>query len=414
MDCPTPSRADVVIVGAGRAGAQCALALHKDGFTGSIAMIGRETEPPYERPPLSKDYLARTKAFDRLYIRPPGYWEEKQIRLILGTEATGIDPEARQVTLSNGETMAYGKLVWAAGGDPRRLSCPGSGLAGVHVVRTRADCDQMMAEIEGGARAVVVVGGGYIGLETAAVLNRLGCSVTLLEALPRVLARVAGEELSSFYEQKHRAYGVDLRTDISVSELLGTDRVTGVLLTNGSIVPAEMVIVGIGIIPAIGPLLAAGAAGKQGVEVDEYCRTSLSGIYAIGDCASFANAFADGRIVRVESMQNANDMANCVAQDIMGTSRPFKALPWFWSDQYDLRLQTAGLAIGYDRTVLRGDPQKNEFSIIYLKANRIIAIDCVNAVADFIQGRKLIEAGACHDPEHLADPDVPLINQLAA
>lgn len=413
MDSAELAHADVVIVGAGRAGAQCALALRKEGFAGSIAMIGRETEPPYERPPLSKDYLASTKTFDRLYIRPPGYWEEKGIRLMLGTEVTALDPEARQVTLSSGGTMGYGKLVWAAGGDPRRLSCPGSGLAGVHVVRTRADCDRLMAEIDGGARTIVVIGGGYIGLEAAAVLTGLGCKVTLLEALPRVLARVAGEELSAFYEQKHRAHGVDLRTGVSVGELLGEGHVSGVRLADDSIIPADMVIVGIGIVPAVDPLLAAGAAGENGVDVDEYCRTSLSHIYAIGDCARFATDYAGGKVVRVESMQNANDMANCVAKGIMGRAQPYKALPWFWSDQYDLRLQTAGLAIGYDRTVLRGDPQMREFSVIYLKAGRIIAIDCVNTVADYVQGRKLIEGGACPDPERLADAAVPLMELLA-
>lgn len=414
MDTAEPAHADVVIVGAGRAGAQCALALHKEGFAGSIAMIGRETEPPYERPPLSKDYLASAKAFERLYIRPPGYWEEKGIRLMLGTEAVGVDPDARQVTLFSGERIGYGKLVWAAGGEARRLSCPGSGLAGVHVVRTRADCDLLMAEIDGGARSVAVIGGGYIGLEAAAVLTGLGCKVTLLEALPRVLARVAGEELSAFYEHEHRSHGVDLRTGVSVSELLGEGHVSAVRLADGSVIAADMVIVGIGIVPAVGPLLAAGAAGQDGVDVDEYCRTSLPDVYAIGDCARFAANYAGGKIMRVESMQNANDMANCVAKGIMGRAQPYRALPWFWSDQYDLRLQSAGLAIGYERAVLRGDPQTHEFSVVYLKAGRIIAIDCVNAVADFVQGRKLIEAGACPDPVRLADPEVPLLELLAA
>ena len=204
--------ADVVVVGAGHGGAQCAIALRQNGFTGTVAMIGREPEPPYERPPLSKEYFAREKTFDRLYIRPPAFWEEKEIELILGVEVTAVDPARKQLTLSQGESCTYGSLVWAAGGDPRRLNCPGADLNGLHPVRTREDCDRLMGEIDGGVNDIVVIGGGYIGLEAAAVLTKLGCKVTLLEALPRVLARVAGEELSTFYEKEHRDHGVDLRT----------------------------------------------------------------------------------------------------------------------------------------------------------------------------------------------------------
>jgi 3-phenylpropionate/trans-cinnamate dioxygenase ferredoxin reductase subunit len=207
-------QADVVIVGAGHGGAQCAIALRQGGFTGSIMMFGREPEPPYERPPLSKEYFAREKTFDRLYIRPPQFWGEKDIELHLGVEVTAVDPQAKSITLSNGQTCDYGKLVWAAGGDPRKLPLPGAELAGVHAVRTREDCDQLMGEVDGGVRNIAVIGGGYIGLEAAAVLTKMGCNVTLLEALPRVLARVAGPELSAFYEKEHRDHGVDLRTGV--------------------------------------------------------------------------------------------------------------------------------------------------------------------------------------------------------
>lgn len=401
-------QADVVIVGAGHGGAQCAIALRQNGYTGSIAMIGREPEPPYERPPLSKEYFAREKTFDRLYIRPPAFWEEKDVELILNTEVTAIDPAGKQLTLSGGRKFGYGTLVWAAGGSPRMLSCPGADLSGLHPVRTRADCDQLMGEIDGGVRNIVVIGGGYIGLEAAAVLTKLGCKVTLLEALPRVLARVAGPELSAFYEKEHRDHGVDLRTGVAVEGLEGEGRVTGVKLADGTVLPAEAVIVGIGIVPSVGPLIAAGAAGGNGVDVDEYCRTSLPDVYAIGDCAAFACDYAGGNVMRVESVQNANDMASCVAKAICGDVQPYRAFPWFWSNQYDLRLQTAGISLGYDKTVVRGNPDERAFSVVYLKEGKVLALDCVNMVKDYVQGRKLVEAGAHPDLERLADADVPL------
>jgi len=411
------AQADVVIVGAGHGGAQCAIALRQNGFAGSIAMIGREPEPPYERPPLSKEYFAREKTFDRLYIRPAAFWEEKNVDLLLNREVVAVDPAAKQLTLSDGSTFGYGSLVWATGGDPRRLNCPGSDLAGLHPVRTRADCDQLMGEIDGGVRNIVVIGGGYIGLEAAAVLTKLGCKVTLLEALPRVLARVAGEELSAFYEKEHRDHGVDLRTGVAVEGLEGAKgveggRVTGVKLADGTVIPADAVIVGIGIVPAVGPLIAAGAAGGNGVDVDEYCRTSLPDIYAIGDCAAFACAYAGGTVMRVESVQNANDMATCVAKAICGDVQPYHAFPWFWSNQYDLRLQTAGISLGFDETVLRGDPAARAFSVVYLKDGKVVALDCVNMVKDYVQGRKLVEAGASPDRAQLADAGVALKDLL--
>ena len=402
-------QAEVVIVGAGHGGAQAAVALRSNGFAGSILMIGREPEIPYERPPLSKEYLARDKTFDRLAIRPAQFWADKEVTLALSREVVTIDPAAHRLTLGDGESVGYGKLIWATGGDPRKLTLPGAELDGIHAVRTRADVDQLMRELDGGARQVVVIGGGYIGLEAAAVLTKLGCSVTLLEALERILARVAGPEISAFYEAEHRAHGVDLRTGVSVAALEGADgRVTGVRLGDGSLVQAEIVIVGIGIVPQVGPLLAAGASGGNGVEVDDHCRTTLPDIFAIGDCARFACAFAGGAAMRVESVQNANDMATCVAKDICGNGQPYHALPWFWSNQYDLKLQTAGLSVGYDQTVLRGDPASRSFSVCYLRGGQLVALDCVNMMKDYVQGRKLVELGLSPDPAQLANAEVPL------
>lgn len=404
---------DVVIVGAGHGGAQAAIALRQAKVDGTIAVIGAEPELPYERPPLSKEYLAGDKTFDRILIRPESFWQERNVEMLLGREVTAVDPAAHTVTTADGETIRYGHLIWATGGSPRRLSCAGNDLAGVHTVRTRADADRMMAELPGVTQAVVI-GGGYIGLEAAAVLAKFGKKVVLLEALDRVLARVAGPDLSRFYEAEHRAHGVDVRLGAAVDCIVGEDgKASGVRLADGSIIPAQLVIVGIGIIPAVEPLLAAGATGGNGVAVDAQCRTSLPDVFAIGDCALHANAFADGAEIRLESVQNANDQANVVAKTIAGQDAAYHAVPWFWSNQYDLKLQTVGLSIGHDATVLRGDPAARSFSIVYLKAGRVIALDCVNAVKDYVQGRKLVETAATPDPARLADAATPL-KELAA
>ena len=409
-------QADVVIVGAGHGGAQAAIALRQNGFAGSILLIGREPEIPYERPPLSKEYLAREKTFERICLRPEAFWGDKAITLLRNAEVMKVDPAAHQLTLRDGATITYGQAIWATGGDPRKMACEGADLAGVHAVRTRSDVDQLMKELDAGANRAVVIGGGYIGLEAAAVLTKLGVSVTVLEMLPRVLARVAGETLSRFIEAEHRAHGVDLRTETAVEALVGENgKVTGVTLADGTTLPAHLVIVGIGIVPAVGPLLSAGAAGGNGIDVDEFCRTSLPDIYAIGDCAAQANAFANNTVVRLESVQNANDMATCAAKAICGEPVAYGATPWFWSNQYDLKLQTVGLSLGYDREVVRGDPAARSFAVVYLRQGQVIALDCVNSVKDYVQGRKLVEAGfKPDDPATLADTEVPLKDMLAA
>ena len=402
--------ADVLIVGAGHGGTQAAIALRQQGFEGSIVMAGREPDLPYERPPLSKEYLAGDKTFERITIRPAAFWAERDVTLLLGTSVRKIDPEAHEAVLSGDRTIGYGTLIWAAGGDARRLSCPGAQLAGVHAVRTKADVDRLKSELDAGARRAVVIGGGYIGLEAAAVLRKFDCQVTVVEAQERVLNRVAGEDLSHFFEEEHRRQGVEVRLGTGVTALQGDgEKVTGVELEDGSVLPAEIVIVGIGIVPSVGPLIAAGAAGANGVDVSDICRTNLPDIYAIGDCAAHANPFADGAVIRLESVQNAHDMAATVARAICGEKQPYDALPWFWSNQYDLKLQTAGLSMGYDTTVLRGDPDSRSFSVIYLKDGRVIAADCVNKVKDYVQARKLVEARAViDDPEALLDEDRPL------
>jgi 3-phenylpropionate/trans-cinnamate dioxygenase ferredoxin reductase subunit len=403
------NNADLVIVGTGHGGTQAAIALRQNGFAGSILMLGRDSAPPYERPPLSKEYLAGEKPFERMLVRPEAFWGDRKIDVQLGTAVTMLDPAAKKLTLSRGGTIGYGALIWSAGGDPRRLSCPGGDLGGIHAVRDKADADRIKAELEAGADEVVVVGGGYIGLEAAAVLHKRGCKVTLLEAQDRVLSRVAGKDLSRFYEDEHRRHGVDVRLSAEVAAIEGDgDRVIGVTLASGETIECDILVVGIGIVPAVGPLIAAGAAGANGVEVDEFCRTSLPDIYAIGDCAAHANRHAGGAVIRVESVQNAHDMAACAAKAICGDPQPYAAVPWFWSNQYDLRLQTVGLSLGHDATVLRGNPQERNFSVVYLKEGRMIALDCVNRTKDYAQGRKLVEARAVIAPELLLDSETEL------
>lgn len=406
------SQVDIVIVGTGHAGAQAAIALRQNGYAGSIQMIGRDREPPYERPPLSKEYLAGDKPFERLLIRPPQFWAERDVALMLDTNVSKLDPAAKTLTVSGGNTVSYGTLIWAAGGDPRRLSCAGAQLAGVHTVRDKADADALRLDITQGARRAVVVGGGYIGLEAAAVLRKLGCEVVLVEMLDRVLARVAGEDLSRFYEAEHRAHGVEIRLGAEIEAIEGEDHVTGVRLAGGETIPCDLVVVGIGIVPAVGPLIAAGAAGANGVDVDQFCRTSLPDVYAIGDCAAHANVWANGAVIRIESVQNANDMANTAARAICGDPQAYEAIPWFWSNQYDLRLQTVGLSLGHDASVVRGDPAQRSFSVIYLRGGQVIALDCVNRTKDYVQGRKLIEAKAVLEPERLMDAETPLKEML--
>jgi 3-phenylpropionate/trans-cinnamate dioxygenase ferredoxin reductase subunit len=403
------SQFDVVIVGAGHAGAQCASSLRQHGFQGSIALIGDEPDLPYERPPLSKEYLSGEKPFERLLIRPAAFWAERGIALMLGATVDVVSPADHTVILSDGREVGYGLLVWAAGGEPRKLSCPGHDLIGLHYVRRRADVDRMKVELDA-ASAAVVIGGGYIGLEAAAVMSKFGKSVTVVELQDRVLARVAGEPLSRFFEAEHRAHGVDVRLQTGVDCIVERDgRVAGVRLATGEVLPAQIVVVGIGIIPSVAPLIAAGAAGGNGVLVDGQCRTSLPDVFAVGDCAAHTNRFAaTPQPIRLESVQNAADQADVVAKTIAGQDAAYGATPWFWSNQYDIRLQTVGLSHGYTETVVRGSPEEKKFSLIYLRHGQVIALDCVNAAKDFIQGRALVEKGVICTPAELADTETPL------
>ncbi|MFN3590817.1 MAG: NAD(P)/FAD-dependent oxidoreductase [Thermaurantiacus sp.] len=400
----------VLIVGAGQAGAQAAISLRQAGFAGGITMAGAEPDLPYERPPLSKEYLAGERAADRLLLRPPAFWTERAIDIRLDCRIAAVDPAAGTATTDRGERLAWDRLIWAAGGQARRLACPGADLAGVHVIRTRDDVDRLRSDLHV-AGPVAVVGGGYIGLEAAAVLAKQGRPVTVLEAMPRLMARVAGPEVSDFYLAEHRRQGVDVRLGVAVERLDGDGRVEAVRLAGDERVAADVVIAGIGLVPNVAPLLAAGADGALGgVTADAHCRTSLARVYAVGDCAAHANRFAGGAMVRLESVQNAVDMAKAAAAHIVegDVAKPYQACPWFWSNQYDLRLQTVGLSVGADRRVVRGDPASRSWSLAYLRAGAVVAMDCINMARDYVQGRALVERGAIIDPARLADPRVPL------
>ncbi len=398
---------DVLIVGGGHAGAQVAAGLRQQKFAGSIALISDESVPPYERPPLSKEYFAGEKDFDRILLRPDGFWEAQGIDLLLNTRVERVDSKAKTIKTADDIELSFGRLVWATGGSARRLPVPGGDFENVLCIRTKKDADSLKAAASTAAN-VVVIGGGYIGLEAAAVLTKLRKKVTVIETQDRLLSRVAGAEIAKFYRDYHEAKGVTFRFTTQVSAIEGDNLASGVRLATGEVLPAELVVVGIGIIPSVGPLLDAGASGGNGVDIDAFGQTSLPDIYSIGDCAAHENAFAQGKWIRLESVQNANDMGRTVVKHLSGRQDPYNAVPWFWSDQYDLKLQTVGLSLDYDQTVLRGNPDEATFAVAYLRKGRVIALDCVNSPADYAQGRVLIATDVHPDIGALADPAVPL------
>lgn len=401
--------AHVVIVGAGQAGAACAAKLRALGHQGAITMIGDEPAPPYQRPPLSKAYLLGDMDEERLWLRAPDFWTDQGISLRLGTPVTAIDTAARSVTVGT-DTLIYDELVLTTGSTPRRLPAAiGGELAGVYTVRTLADVDAMRAEFIAGRR-VVIVGGGYIGLEAAAVASKLGLDVTVLEMAPRILQRVAAPETSGYFRALHSAHGVRILEETGLDRILGDGRATGVRLADGTELPADFVIVGVGILPGTGLAAAAGIAIDNGIACDAHCRTSAPHVWAAGDCASFP--WKGGRL-RLESVGNAIDMAEAVAANIMGADTPYTAQPWFWSDQYDCKLQIAGFNAGYDRIVTRG-PEGDAVSFWYFKGDDLLAVDAMNDSRAYMVGKRLIETGRPVAPDVIADPATNLKALLKA
>jgi 3-phenylpropionate/trans-cinnamate dioxygenase ferredoxin reductase subunit len=399
-----PSR--IVIIGAGQAGGQAAYSLRLGGFDGGITLIGDEPVPPYQRPPLSKAYLKGELEADRLFLKPLDYYSEHMIDLVTGGAATAIDLAAHEVKLANGRTLGWDRLVVATGTRPRHLTLPGADLAGVVELRTLADVDRLRALAVAGAR-MVVVGAGYIGLEAAAVGRQLGLAVTVLEAMPQVLSRVAGPEIGAFYTRLHREAGSDVRLSVRVEGFEGEGRVSGVRLADGEVIAADFVLVGVGVVPNMELALEAGLTCGNGIVVDAAMRTSHPDVFAAGDVA-WRPLVHYGREGRLESVHNAIEGGKLAAAAILNAPPPVVEAPWFWSDQFDVKLQTAGLWTGADETVVRGEPGTGAFAVFYLKEGRVIAVDAVNSGPEYIVGKRLVAAMAKVAPAELADKSISM------
>jgi len=395
-----------IIIGAGQAAAQAAQSMRQAGFDGDIVMIGEERELPYQRPPLSKTYLQGELGADRLYLRPAAFYEQQRIDLRLGLRVASIDAAAKTVTSETGETLSYDKLLIATGAPPRRLDCAGADLEGVRYLRSIADSDALRPALSAGGR-IVIVGAGYIGLEVAASARKAGLDVTVLEMADRVLARVAGKDVSAFYEKLHLDRGVDLRLGAALVHFEGNGRVSAAVLKSGERIDCAAVLVGVGAAPAIALAEAADLRIANGVWTDDHARTSDPSIWAAGDCASHPSPIYERRL-RLESVPNAIEQAKVAGANMAGGDVVYDAVPWFWSDQYDVKLQTVGVSEGADETVLRGDPDAKKFSVWYLQRGRLLAVDAVNDPAAFALSKRLIAARAAVDAKILADPDTDL------
>ncbi len=389
------------MIGAGQAGASLVAKLRSEGFDGALTLIGAEPAPPYQRPPLSKAYLLGQMERERLFLRPESWYDEQRIELRTGIRARAIDPVSRRVLLADGQALDYDALALVTGAVPNRLpEAIGGGLDAVHVVRGLADIDALAPEIRPGRR-VLIVGGGYIGLEAAAVAAQKGLEVTLIEAGERILGRVASPETSEYFRDLHRRHGVDIREGLGLERLEGPGRVETAYLADGDRVAVDFVIAGIGVRPATGLAEAAGLALDNGIRVDDLGRSSDPHIWAAGDVASFP--WKDRRI-RLESVPNAIDQAEAVAANMLGAGRPYMARPWFWSDQYDVKLQMAGLNTGYDRVLTRPGGKPGAVSFWYFRAGELLAVEAMNEPRAYMVGKRLIEAGKSPDPDALADP----------
>ncbi len=400
---------NVVVIGGGQAGASLVARLRGNGFDGKITLIGEEPVPPYQRPPLSKAYLLGEMTEDRLLLRPETFYGENDIDLHLDVTVEAIDRANKQVT-AGGQTIAFDHLALCTGSVPRSLPARiGGALDGVHVVRTLKDVDQMAPRCTTGAK-VLIVGGGYIGLEAAAVAAKLGLQVTLVEMSDRILQRVAAPETSAYFRDLHTSHGVDLREGVGLDHITGDTAVTGAVLTDGTELELDFVIVGVGITPATDLAEACGLEIENGIKTNALGQTSDPSIWAAGDCASFPH---NGGRIRLESVGNAIDQAECVADNIMGAERDYEAKPWFWSDQYDVKLQIAGLSTGYNRVVTR-QGEGGTVSFWYYRDDTLLALDAMNDPRAYMVGKRLIESGKSPDPAAVADPETNLKALLKA
>lgn len=394
----------VLVIGAGHAAGQLVAGLRMQGFEGSIRIVGDEPYAPYQRPPLSKQYLSDEMDLEGVYFKPQSFYEQAEAELELGVRAEAIDRGAKTVRLSNGTDATYDKLVLATGTRVRKLPLPGADLGGIHYLRSVEDTDAIKQDLQPGSR-LVICGGGYIGLEVAAAAIKKGASVTVLEMADRVMNRVVAPAVSAFYQEIHAAKGVDIRTDIKVTGFEGDGRVSRVLTEGGESFNADAVVVGVGVIPNTELAEAAGLACDNGIVVDEYAQTEDPDILACGDCTNHPNGIY-GINIRLESVQNAVDQANAVAKTICGKLEIYNAVPWFWSDQYDVKLQIVGLSQGYDEAVVRGEPSTGSFSVFYLKEGKLLAVDAINSPREYMMGRKLIAEGAHPDPAKIVNTDI--------
>ena len=401
----------VVIAGAGHAAGQLVTSLRQHKFEGQIVLVGDEPYLPYQRPPLSKKFLAGEMPAERLYVKPASFYEDANVELHLDTRVTAIDPATKQLETDANEPVAYDRLVLALGSRVRQLPIEGAALSGVHYLRSIADVEGIRGGLEPGHR-LVVIGAGYIGLEVAAVARQAGLEVTVIEMADRVMSRVVSPEISDFYQIQHTEQGVRFRLSTGVDALTGKKRVKSVTTSNGEDIPADLVVIGIGIVPNTQLAADAGLPVDNGIIVDDHCRTEDPDIFAVGDCTIHPNAMY-GRQLRLESVHNALEQAKTAAANICGKDTAYSQVPWFWSDQYDLKLQIAGLSEGYDDVAIRGNPAERSFSCLYLRDGRLIACDAINAPRDFVQSKQLIADQALIAVEELANPDVALKDMLA-
>jgi len=397
---------DVLIVGAGHAAGQVVATLRQKQFAGKITLVGEEPYYPYQRPPLSKKFLAGELAAERLFTKPASFYDDDQIDVRLQTRIDRIDRGARQVTTADGENIDYDKLVLATGARVRKVPVPGCSLDGVHFLRGIADVERIKTSMSKGKR-LVIIGAGYIGLEVAAVCRQLGLDVTVVELAGRVMSRVVSPHVSDFYELQHTNHGVKFLLSTGLAAFAGRRRVKAVVTDDNQTIPTDFVVVGVGVIPNTELAAAAGLDVDDGIVVDDRCQTADSDIYAVGDCTSHPSSIYDRRL-RLESVHNALEQAKTAANNVCGTETHYSQVPWFWSDQYDLKLQIAGLSAGYDQVVLRGEPATGGFSCVYLQNGIMIAVDAINSPRDFMQSKALIASRAICDAKRIADANVAL------
>jgi len=398
----------VVIAGAGHAAGQVVATLRQKKFDGAIILIGEEPWLPYQRPPLSKKFLAGELPAERLHFKPESFYDDPGIEVRLETRIRAVDCGGKTLQTADGETIAYDKLVFATGARPRLLSLPGADLDGIHYLRTIADVTGIRSQLIKGAR-LVIIGAGYIGLEVAAVASQLGADVTVIEMEDRVMSRVVSPQISEFYQKEHSAHGVKLMLSTGISGFSGDAQVAAVDLANGDQVAADLVVIGIGVVPNTELASEAGLDVDNGIVVDDHCQTSDADIFAVGDCTHHPNDILGIR-VRLESVHNALEQAKTAASNICGDESCYAQVPWFWSDQYDLKLQIAGLSQGYDRAIVRGNPDSRSFSCLYLRDGQLIAVDAVNSPKDFMQSKALIAGHAVIDPDLLENAENELKN----